>query len=63
MRQKLETVKSILPDPMEIYAWMVKGKVRQLEVKNKALARALTDGDTLMGKVHKWSGSLALKNH
>lgn len=42
---------------------MVEGKVRELEVKKKALDEALNDGYTLMGKVHDWSGSLALKSH
>jgi len=52
MMQKLETIRSALPNPMEIYMWMVEGKVRELEVKKNALAKALTDGYALMGKVH-----------
>ncbi len=48
---------------MEIYARTVKGKVREMEVKKKVLAEALTNAYTLMGKVHGWSGNLALNNH
>lgn len=63
MKQKLETLKSTLPDPVEIYTGSVENKVRELEMKKQALAEALTNGYTLMGKVHDWLGSLALKNH
>jgi len=42
---------------------MVEGKVRELEAKKQALANSLSNGYSLMNKVHDWSGSLALKNH
>jgi len=42
---------------------MVKGKVRELEAKKKALDDALAKGYALMNKVHVWFGTLALKNH
>jgi len=63
MKKKLEIVRSALPHPMEIYARSIESKMRELETKKQALADALTDGYALMGKVHDWSGILALKNH
>ena len=63
MKRKLETVRSILPDLVEIYACSVESKTRELETKKQALANTLTDGYALMGKVHDWLGNLALKNH
>ena len=63
MKWKLETIKFALPDPMEIYLWMVEGKVSELEIKKQALAEALTNRYALIGKVHDWSHNLALKCH
>jgi len=63
MKKKLEIVRSVVPDPVLIYARSVESEMRELETKKQALANALTDGYALMGKVNDWSGILALKNH
>lgn len=63
MKKNLETVRSTLLDPVEISTRIVEGKITKVEEKRQALADDLTNGYTLMNKVHDWPGSFELKNH
>lgn len=42
---------------------MVEGNIVEGEAKKQALENSLTDGYTLMNKVHDYPKNLALKNH
>lgn len=52
MKKKLETVRSALPNPMDIYTRMVKRKFSEGEAKKQALADTFADSYVLMNKVH-----------
>lgn len=63
MKKKLETDRSALPDPIEIYARTIDGKTNTIVIKKESLVEALDDDFSLMDRVHDWLGSLAIKNH
>lgn len=52
MKNNLETLRSTLPDPIEIYARMVNEKISEVAAKKQALIEALVDGYGLMDRVH-----------
>lgn len=62
MKKILETVRSTLPDPTEIYTRTIDEKINIVTTAKESLVEALADGFSLLGKVHDWSGSLAINN-
>jgi len=62
MKKNLETGRSMFPDPVEIYARTIDGKINKVAGKKQALTKALADGYALIYRVHDWLGSLTLKN-
>jgi len=62
MKKKLETVRSALPYPTEIYSKTIDEKISTVAAAKESLTETLAYGFSLMDKVHDLSGSLTINN-